>query len=255
MKRALCTLLASTLLCGEVSARPPTGEQLSALSKRQRCDAPAPRQVRFSGDSAKLADCLERLGQTEIAELRITSGGGDAWDTLEIAKKLRGHLDLVVVDGMCASSCANYLLPVAKRVRVEPHAYVLLHGSIEVGIFDRNAKNLIAGLEKQLEAQKPELSPESRKRLARQKFDEGRRDIARQRAVQREFAAAVLTCDDWLDPTAHLDGTPMPEGASWLLVTPQMAGRCFKGTQLDDYWPPESQLAFDPKLGFFRALK
>jgi hypothetical protein len=73
--------------------------------------------VVYAGISEELGRCLDKLAVETVAQLRITSGGGDAWKSLWWARAWLGRVDPLVVDGLCASSCANYFIPMAKRVR------------------------------------------------------------------------------------------------------------------------------------------
>ena len=83
------------------AAEPPSPEvaAYNALVRLERCEQPAPRHVRFAGDSADLATCVEKLATKSIDELRITSRGGDAWKTLQFARAWAGRIDLLIVDG------------------------------------------------------------------------------------------------------------------------------------------------------------
>lgn len=125
-------------------AAPPTRTELRALGDTQWCEYPTPHSVVYAGDSSQIGACLDAVKDGEISELRITSGGGKAWETLQIARRMRGRINLLV-DGLCASSCANYLLPAAKQVRVEPHSYVLLHGSINLRDLESQQESMDKG--------------------------------------------------------------------------------------------------------------
>lgn len=244
---------------GANAAGDPLGpEELQALNASRRCERAKPGHVIYAGDSANLRACLVKLGDRQIAELRVTSGGGDAWKTLEAAREYSGRIDLVVVEGLCASSCANYLLPVAKRVRVNPRSYVLLHGALVLNIAPDQIENLRRDLTNQLREQN-EKQP---KKLTEQEITwkingalaDFRDALAKQVPVQDEFARTHLRCHDWLEPNRHLS-RPIPSQYGWLLVTPAMAHRCLENTQVDAWWPPEAEKQFDPRLGFMRARR
>lgn len=260
MKRWLRTLIALPMLCAAgAGTAPPTRDELMTLRDRENCELQQPGRVVYAGDSSMLAACLARLGLDTgpIAELRITSRGGDAWATLEIARALRGRLDRVVIDGLCASSCANYLLPSAKRVRVEPRSYVLLHGSPN----QRDAIGQREEIRRQVreiaksQAWGKDMSEAELEKMAQQSIDQYEAGIAAHIPVQQAFARDTLSCDDWLDVWAHFGGQAPPKGMAWLLVTPEMAARCLKGASIETFWAPEAQDAFSPELGFFRARK
>ncbi|WP_339915107.1 hypothetical protein [uncultured Brevundimonas sp.] len=63
------------------------------------------------------------------ATVRVRSPGGNVVTAMKIAERLHAMNAEFVVDGYCESSCANYFLPVARRIVVEPGARIVLHGS------------------------------------------------------------------------------------------------------------------------------
>ena len=260
MKQWLRTLFALPVSWGVAMAAPPKGyEELKAIADRQSCEFQRPARIVYAGDSSLLGACLERLGKKDavVDELRITSGGGDAWVTLELARALRGKLDLIVVEGLCASSCANYLVPAAQRVRIEPGSYVLLHGSLSHRDATPQHDAIRKSVAEQMRA-KPgneNLSDEAVSAIARQAIDQLHADLTARIPVQDAFARETLGCDDWLDLWAHFGGQHPPDGVYWLMVTPEMAARCLKIAKIDAFWAPEARDAFNPELGFFRALK
>ncbi len=100
------------------------------------CDyAPATSTLRVSGrtDSAML-ECVRSLPSDGARTLRITSSGGDVESALDIAEIISGWSIELVVDQQCNSSCANFIIPVARRVSVRPGGVIMLHGSIDPGL-------------------------------------------------------------------------------------------------------------------------
>jgi hypothetical protein len=261
MKRWLRTVFALPVLCAAgADSAPRDFAALESLAARRNCEySETAHRVVYAGPSEELGNCLERLGKKDAAieELRVTSGGGDAWVTLQSAMGLRGRLDLLVVDGVCASSCADYLLPAARRVRIEPHSYVLLHGSLS----QRDATHQHDAIRKSMREQvkaRPEganVPDEEIEKIAQQAIEQLHADLSARIPIQEAFAHEVLACDDWLDVWAHFGGQQPPPGVWWLLVTPEMAARCLKSAKIDSFWAPERQDAFNPELGFFRASK
>lgn len=59
--------------------------------------------------------------------LRVNSYGGSERAAIRIAELIARHRISVIVDGVCGSACANYLLPAAPSVTVD--GIVLMHGS------------------------------------------------------------------------------------------------------------------------------
>lgn len=64
-----------------------------------------------------------------IRRIHLRSGGGDTAAAMEIGREIhRRGLD-VIIDGICASSCANYLFVAGKKKSVVAGGYLLLHGA------------------------------------------------------------------------------------------------------------------------------
>ena len=86
-----------------------------------------------------MADCVGRFAGRPIERVRVNTLGGDVRSALSIADTLAAAEPVVEVIRFCASSCANYVLPVARRVEVAPDAVVILHGSVDEGLLRRVA--------------------------------------------------------------------------------------------------------------------
>lgn len=71
-------------------------------------------------------DAVQRGRRFDVT-VHSTGGPVDVW--LDLAEKLEGRADSVIVDRACMSSCANYLLPIAGRVVVRRDSLVVWHGS------------------------------------------------------------------------------------------------------------------------------
>ena len=61
--------------------------------------------------------------------LRLNSSGGDDVAALTIAADIRRSHAAVIVDGLCAGPCANYLFTAAARRTVQPGGLVIFTGS------------------------------------------------------------------------------------------------------------------------------
>lgn len=78
-----------------------------------------------------LAACVAATFRPTTREVLLDSPGGNVDRALDIAAHFEGRgLTMRVVDE-CNSSCANYFLPLAGRIIVEPEAIVMLHGSLD----------------------------------------------------------------------------------------------------------------------------
>lgn len=86
---------------------------------------------------ARMLACLEAAG--DIDTLEITSEGGGVRDAIAIGRRIAARRMELIVAGYCESSCANYLLPAAGRVRVTPGARIVLHGSVDGWALARGA--------------------------------------------------------------------------------------------------------------------
>lgn len=84
--------------------------------------------IHYNGNTTlQLVNCLLEA-PADARLLMITSAGGDV-DVAMFAAHLVSEMKLdVEIVGDCASSCANYILPAARRVRIDPYSVVMVHG-------------------------------------------------------------------------------------------------------------------------------
>lgn len=85
-------------------------------------------ELRGATDQAML-DCVDSSPPASV--VKITSQGGNVTTAMQIAERLHAMNAELIIEGYCESSCANYFLPVSRRVVVEPGARIVLHGSID----------------------------------------------------------------------------------------------------------------------------
>lgn len=78
-----------------------------------------------------LAECVTANFADTTTELILTSQGGDVAAALDVAERMEAARMVVRVRGECNSSCANYILPLAQTLIVEPDSIIMLHGSID----------------------------------------------------------------------------------------------------------------------------
>ena len=102
-----------------------------------------PRRCTTSGDTlylsgptdADMLDCVESVG--DIDRIVINSTGGDVDTALRIGERVAAlDVTLEVAPG-CSSSCANYILPVARDVVLAPGFLLLSHGGIDDGLVEK----------------------------------------------------------------------------------------------------------------------
>jgi hypothetical protein len=153
---------------------------------------------------------------------------------------LKGKLDVLIVDGLCASSCANYLMPIAKTLIVEPNSLVLLHGSLNVDQVKRY-------IEENGERLRREAVDAPREHMDRE-FERVIKEFEEQAKVQDEFAAATIVCEDWLDPNRHYPTNEIPASMRYLMVTKAMAERCLKTTRVEAFPEPPNDAALLAEL-------
>ncbi|PIU01146.1 MAG: hypothetical protein COT74_01170 [Bdellovibrionales bacterium CG10_big_fil_rev_8_21_14_0_10_45_34] len=86
--------------------------------------------LRFSGQIQKGdLEKLENILKPEDKTLFLDSTGGDAQVGVRLAIKLLPNKLNIVVDGICASSCANYLFPVGYNKEIR-RGWVGFHGNV-----------------------------------------------------------------------------------------------------------------------------
>jgi hypothetical protein len=87
-------------------------------------------ELRINGhiNAAIAGQMQDALGHGGHA-IRVTSGGGDPLPSLGLARDIRRHHATLIVDGLCAGACANFLFPAAGKRMVMPGALVIFWGT------------------------------------------------------------------------------------------------------------------------------
>lgn len=75
--------------------------------------------------------CLQKADLKPVKRIVADSNGGPVVVAVQIGELLAGLHAEMIVRGQCNSACANYFLPVARKITVESGSLVLLHGSID----------------------------------------------------------------------------------------------------------------------------
>ncbi|MGA7711867.1 MAG: hypothetical protein WCA81_08200 [Rhizomicrobium sp.] len=248
MARPNCLRIAIiALLSGLLPAATP-GVASSPEPLPEKCEYPAPGHVVYSGPSGKqFGACLDGAHRSEIRELKISSHGGDAWQTLQVVERYRGKIDLVIVTQWCNSSCANYVIPAATNLIVLPHSYVTVHGSIDPdAIADyNNAQRKI------LASKYPQVPASEWDKTFKKTIDGVKAELP----VQNDFEKRLLSCPAWLHPDEYV-ASEIAKGrlhksakeVKGLVVTKKMAMRCLKHTHILSYWSPASQSELPSEL-------
>lgn len=160
-------------------------------------EASAPFAVRADGDDGLRLTGAIRPGdearfdaalRPTTRRLTVNSAGGAASAALAMAQRIEARGLTVVVDGICASSCANYLFAAGKLRIVRPGGLLLWHGAP-----DEASR---AGMHAQLAAAMTEIGATPEQIAATRRQEDARLDgwIAQQDALyrRRRLNPAVL---------------------------------------------------------------
>jgi hypothetical protein len=103
---------------------------LGSLAAASGAHAANPDELRINGhiNAAIAGQMHDALGHGAHA-VRVTSGGGDTLPSLALARDIRRRHTILIVDGLCAGACANFLFPAAEKRMVMPGALVILSGT------------------------------------------------------------------------------------------------------------------------------
>jgi hypothetical protein len=139
------------------------------------------RTIQFDGPiAAGDAEKLERLYAPGTTLLRVQSPGGSGEEAMKMARFIHAKgLDIEIMRG-CASSCANYMFPAARRKTIPPGAVLGYHGTAYLTALDGEA-----GVREQLESSG--MPPDEVEKQAPQLFDY----VSRMARLEGEFAALV----------------------------------------------------------------
>ncbi|MFN6981701.1 MAG: hypothetical protein ACK4NU_07210 [Brevundimonas sp.] len=120
-----------------------------ADSRDELCRQATPETFVLSGPiDAAMTACVESRFAPTTTELVLTSRGGSADQAMRIAVRFEGRRLTMTVKEECNSSCANYFLPLAGRLIVEPGAVIVIHGGIDPSLISRtqaSANGLVDG--------------------------------------------------------------------------------------------------------------
>ena len=95
-----------------------------------------PAEVYIDGDTLVYKGSIDarpvlralRLADKEVKVLIIQSGGGDVESGIEFGYWVHNNDIKVVVDGLCFSSCANYILTASNDVLIKSNSVIGWHG-------------------------------------------------------------------------------------------------------------------------------
>jgi hypothetical protein len=103
-----------------------------ANAEQARCEQISASTFLIEGETdEKMRDCVLSRFSAGTTELIVNSGGGNVEMAMDIADHVARPGLTVRVKARCYSSCANYLLPLARNLIVDPAATIVIHGGID----------------------------------------------------------------------------------------------------------------------------
>jgi hypothetical protein len=184
-----------------------------------------------------LRDCL---ASRAYRSLHVDLRGGDVAAALDMAQALDDFDVEVVVDGLCFSACADYLLPAARKVRILPGSLVGIHDR-RLRHVDRNGRIVFEHLSPDV------LSGQDAEVMARFRVTEEAR-----RAFLRKHGRGEPFLDTYLRYLERRKRFLWGKAASsflcpyydiWVLDKAQL--RAFGIRDIDTQWTPDSRQQVD----------
>lgn len=112
-------------LCGCISMNP-------GLGGGPPCAMTSDGDLLLRGSTTEpMLACVRALKTAPVKRVVLDSNGGPVAVAVQIGEILADYHAEMVIRGQCNSSCANYFLPVARKITVEAGSLVLLHGSLD----------------------------------------------------------------------------------------------------------------------------
>jgi hypothetical protein len=234
MRAACAILFAATALLGGCASTSSFSVQSESEARTGACEQRTAEVFAISGEiDAELARCVRETFADSTRELVLDTGGGSVEAALDIVEILEGRGLTMRVEGQFNSSCANYFLPLARRIEFSPRAMVLLHGSIDPWTIDRwrSRKSEFITLQARIGRSTEEAERAFAGMLARSEATATR---------QAEFAQRHNVAPGWLlyrtpgsDDVAGLDHEPDRSRA--ILVEERMMRSCLPGVEIAPY--------------------
>ena len=189
------------------------------------------------GTEGPFLDAIKRFDRTPFV-IVIRSGGGAAEASLPMGEAVQTRTATVVADMLCASSCADFILPAGKRRVVTPDTLLLYHGGVTL-----EALNAAAPQVEALAKKDPHVSFEH---VMEQNREQLNGEISHQEALlAREGISPTLF--RWMDLINHMtpaeQATHCPAGTDIIAYPPQVLARF--GLTFDSYGGPRSQAEVD----------
>ncbi len=189
-----------------------------------------------------MADCVRATLAPTTRVLVVDSGGGDLRHALDIAERLEPLSLAVRVRERCYSSCANYFLPVAERIIVEPGAAIVLHGGadpkfLHAEMTERRERRIreimrVAGVDRAEAERRFETGIEGIRTLIRRQADfAARHNVGPGWLMYREPGDRAL--GRWL--TGERGSKPHLFGWRYMLVEEPMIRSCLPDVEVEPF--------------------
>jgi len=189
------------------------------------------------GAEKPFVEALKRFDGTPVV-IFIRSGGGAAEATLPMGEAVQTHTATVVADLLCASSCADYILPAGKRRVVTQDTLLLYHGGVTLDALTSAAS--------QIEA----LAKTDKRIDVDHGIEQMRQQLNAEIATQESLlvkAGISPSLFRWMDLINHMtpaeQATHCPAGSDIIAYPPEVLARF--GLTFDVYGGPRSQAEVD----------
>ncbi|MEN5115469.1 hypothetical protein ABE453_15745 [Brevundimonas diminuta] len=235
---AVALMLPAKALAQSQEAEPPGWRNAKAavdaiVAGRRLCEVQPDNRLRYIGPiDAGLADCLAGLADRRGVTLVISSQGGDAETGIDVGYLLQGRDWTAEVHGLCASACANYILPAMRAVAVEPFSAVLLHGGAD------DEELIYEAAVDQILARQRAVAPDVDEATVAEARVFTRNLVRRIVAAHRRYGEDLGVASAWFT----LAGFPTPEGGygpmGFALADPAFAAAALGRVRVRSFWFP-----------------
>jgi len=185
------------------------------------------------GTEGPFLDAIKRVGNRPVVII-IRSGGGAAEASLPMGEAVQATTATVIADMLCASSCADFILPAGKRRVVTQDTLLLYHGGVTLETLNAAAPQVEAMAKKD-----PHLNFDHAMEQNRQQLNG---EITRQEQLLVK-AGISPTLFRWMDLINHMtpaeQATHCPANTDIIAYPPQVLARF--GLTFDSYGGPRSQ--------------
>ncbi len=189
------------------------------------------------GTEAPFLAAIKHAGDRPLV-IVIRSGGGAAEATLPMGAAVQAGTVTVIADMLCASSCADFILPAGKRRVVTPETLLLYHGGVTLETLNAAAPQVEAAAKKD-----PHLNFDHAMEENRQQVNE---EITQQEALLVKEGISP-TLFRWMDLINHMtpaeQAAHCPADTDIIAYPPEVLARF--GLTFDSYGGPRSQAEVD----------